>query len=243
MSSRPLPRSAAESHRAGATPPRAVRVWDLPTRLFHWTLALAIVGSVVTAKVGGNAAVWHFRLGFLVLGLLAFRLLWGLVGGYWSRFVRFVPTPGRLVRYLRSAPRADDHFDVGHNPLGALSVLGMLGLLAVQVATGLVADDEIANAGPLVRFVASETSLAATSWHKTWGQWLILGLVALHVAAIVFYRVAKGNNLVAPMLGGDKLLAPGVPGSADGLRERGLAIVLAALCGAGVAWVVSLAVV
>jgi len=240
MSTRPASHPA-DSVRTGSAAPRAVRVWDLPTRLFHWTLVLAIVGSIVTAKVGGNAAVWHFRLGYLVLGLLAFRLLWGLVGGYWSRFVRFVPTPGRIVRYLRGAPRADDHFDVGHNPLGALSVLGMLGLLAVQVATGLVADDEIANTGPLVRFVASETSLAATSWHKTWGQWLNLGLVALHVAAIVFYRVARRNNLIAPMLGGDKLLPAGVPASGDGWRERALAAVLAALCAAGVAWVVSLA--
>lgn len=240
MSIRPATHPADSPRRASAVP-SAVRVWDLPTRLFHWTLVLAIVGSVVTAKVGGNAAVWHFRLGYLVLGLLAFRLLWGLVGGYWSRFVRFVPTPGRIVRYLRGAPRADDHFDVGHNPLGALSVLGMLGLLAVQVATGLVADDEIANTGPLVRFVSSETSLTATSWHKSWGQWLILGLVALHVAAIVFYRVAKRNNLIAPMLGGDKLLPPGVPASGDGWRERALAVVLAALCAAGVTWVVSLA--
>jgi cytochrome b len=216
---------------------RPVRIWDLPTRLFHWTLALAVVGSVVTAKVGGAAAIWHFRLGYLVLGLLAFRLVWGLVGGRWSRFLQFVPTPGRLLRYLGNKPRAGEWLDVGHNPLGALSVLAMLAVLLVQVGTGLIADDEIANTGPLIRFVESATSLAATSWHKTWGQWLILALVGLHVAAIVFYRVVHKHKLVAAMLTGDKALPAAVPASRDGAAQRLLALALAAACGLLVAWV------
>ena len=79
----------------------AVRVWDLPTRVFHWLLAAAVLGSVVSAKVGGGAMVWHFRFGYLVLTLVCFRVLWGVVGGRWSRFVSFIYAPGTVLRFLR----------------------------------------------------------------------------------------------------------------------------------------------
>jgi cytochrome b len=217
-----------------------VRVWDLPTRVFHWTLALCIVGSVVSAKIGGNALEWHMRLGYVVFTLLAFRIVWGLVGGRWSRFASFVYAPGTLWRYLRGASRPGDHHDVGHSPIGALSVFALLVILAAQVGTGLFADDEIATTGPLNKFVASSTGLALTGWHKGWGQWLIITLVVLHIAAIVFYLVGRKRNLVRPMWTGDKALPPEVPASADGGAARLLALVLVALCGAGVAWLVGL---
>jgi cytochrome b len=223
-----------------APPPAAVRVWDLPTRLFHWLLAGCVVGSVVSAKIGGNAAIWHFRLGYVVFGLLVFRLLWGWVGGRWSRFASFWPTPGRIARYLRGTPHPGERLDVGHNPLGSLSVLAMLAVLAVQVATGLVADDEIASVGPLNRFVSSATASAATSWHKTFGQWSVIALVVLHVGAVVYYRVGRRIDLVRPMLSGDKALPRGTPASADSALHRLLALAVAALCGAAVAWVVAL---
>jgi cytochrome b len=213
---------------------QAVRVWDLPTRLFHWALAATVVASVVTAKVGGAAMVWHMRLGLVVLALLAFRLLWGLVGGRWSRFASFAYAPSALVRYLRGGARPGDHFEVGHSPLGAGSVFALLAILLVQVGTGLVADDEIANVGPLNRFVAGATGLAATAWHKQWGQWILLALVALHVAAIVWYRLARRKDLVGPMLGGDKRLPPGTPASRDDAATRVVALMLAAACAAGV---------
>ena len=219
---------------------RAVRVWDLPTRLFHWVLALAVVGSVVTAKIGGNATVWHFRLGYLVLGLLLFRLVWGVVGGHWSRFATFVRGPGTVLRYLRGQTRPGEHLDVGHNPLGAGSVLALLTILAVQVGTGLIADDEIASVGPLNRFVDTATGLAATAWHKTGGQWIIIGLVVLHIAAIVFYKVRHGKDLVGPMVRGDKQLAEYAPASADDMRSRLKAVVIIAVIAAAVAFVVRL---
>jgi cytochrome b len=218
----------------------SVRVWDLPTRVFHWMLALCIVGSVLSAKIGGNAMVWHFRFGYVVFSLLAFRLLWGLVGGRWSRFASFVYAPGTVIRYLRGQGRADEYLDVGHNPLGSFSVLAMLGLLAVQVATGLVADDEIAAVGPLNRFVSGSMAGRATHWHKDYGQWILLVLIVMHVAAIVYYRVRKKHNLIRPMLVGDKPLPPGTPAAADSAWTRLLALLLAALCGWAVAWVVSL---
>jgi cytochrome b len=219
---------------------RPVRVWDLPTRLFHWALALCLVGSVVSAKIGGNAMVWHFRFGAAVLALLAFRLLWGLVGGRWSRFSSFIYAPGTLLRYLRGQARPDEHLDVGHNPLGSLSVFALLGVLALQVSTGLVADDEIANVGPLNRFVSSALAAAATGWHKNWGQYVLLALVALHVAAIVYYAVGRKHNLVGPMLVGDKPLPAGTPASRDNGATRALALVLAAGCAGLAAWVMSL---
>jgi cytochrome b len=220
--------------------PRPVRVWDLPTRLFHWVLAATIVGSVISAKIGGNAMVWHFRFGGAVLALLAFRLVWGLVGGRWSRFASFVYAPGTVLRYLRGQTRPGEHLDVGHNPLGSFSVFALLGVLAVQVGTGLVADDEIANVGPLNRFVSSALASSATGWHKNWGQYVVLGLVALHVAAIVYYAVAKRQNLVGPMLGGDKPLPAGTPASQDGLGSRLLALAVAAAATGLAAWVMSL---
>jgi len=219
---------------------RAVRVWDLPTRLFHWVLALAVVGSVVTAKIGGNATAWHFRLGYLVLGLLLFRIVWGVVGGHWSRFATFVRGPGTVLRYLRGQARPDEHLDVGHNPLGAGSVIALLTILAVQVSTGLIADDEIASVGPLNRFVDTATGLAATAWHKTGGQWIIVGLVVLHIAAIVFYKVRHDKDLVGPMLRGDKQLAEDAPASADDIRARVKAVAIAAVVAAAVAGVVKL---
>ena len=220
---------------------RTVRVWDLPTRVFHWMLAATVVGSVLTAKVAGNAMAWHVRFGYLALTLLAFRIVWGLVGGHWSRFGSFLPTPARLARYLRGLHRPDDHFDVGHSPLAGLSVLAMLGLLVLQVATGLVADDEIATTGPLIAYVSSQTSRVATGWHKNFGQWLIIGLVVLHVAAVVFYRLKKGRDLVGPMLHGDKALAYPVPTSRDHAGTRIVAAVIVAACASAVAWIVSLA--
>jgi cytochrome b len=217
-----------------------VRVWDLPTRCFHWALALLVPASIVTAHVGGNAMAWHFRSGYAVFTLLAFRIVWGLVGGRWSRFASFAYAPATTLRYVRGASRDQEHHDVGHNPLGALSVFGLLAVLAAQVGTGLFADDEIASSGPLTRFVSAASSSLATAWHKNFGQWLIVALVVLHVAAILYYLRKKHINLVRPMLTGDKPLPPDVPAAVDDLRSRLLAVTLLGVCAAGVAWVASL---
>jgi cytochrome b len=222
---------------------QTVRVWDLPTRAFHWLLAAAVIGLVTTGKIGGNALEWHFRFGYTVMALLAFRLLWGLVGGHWSRFINFIYAPGTVLRYLRGQTRPDEHLDVGHNPLGAFSVFALLFFLAVQVGTGLVADDEIATQGPLNKFVSSATASSATHWHKDYGQVILIVLVLLHVAAIVFYRVKKGKNLVQTMVTGDKQLPAGLPtapSASDSTAVRMLALGLVLACAALVTWVVKL---
>jgi len=219
---------------------RRVRVWDLPTRVFHWLLAATVIGSVITAKIGDAALVWHMRLGLLALALLAFRLVWGFVGGYWSRFASFTYPPSSVLAYLRGDRGPWGRFDVGHSPLGALSVFGLLLLLMAQVATGLVADDEVATTGPLNRYVSSALALRATGWHNTLGQYLIITLVLLHVAAVLFYRFKKQRNLIAPMWHGDKRLAPGTPASADSAAQRVLALVLIALALAVSWWIARL---
>ncbi len=207
-----------------------IRVWDLPTRIFHWLLVLCVIGSVASAKIGGNAMAWHFRFGYTIFALLAFRLVWGLIGGRWSRFSSFIVSPGRLIGYLHRAADPRAAHSVGHNPLGGLSVLAMLAILCVQVASGLFADDEIANSGPLVALVSGATSSALTTWHKTWGQWLIFGLIVLHIAAILFYLWRMRQNLITPMITGDKCLGSPVPASADGWPQRLLAVLLIGLC-------------
>lgn len=217
-----------------------VRVWDLPTRVFHWTLAACVVGSVVTANVGGNALVWHFRLGYLTFTLLAFRLVWGLVGGHWSRFASFVFAPATLVRYLRKNITPADSLDVGHSPLGALSVFAVLGILAAQVGTGLFADDEIASSGPLIKFVSGSTSLLLTKWHKSYGQWIIISLAVLHVAAIAFYVFKNKSDLLRAMVWGDKLLPASTPTSTDTPSRRVVALLIFSVCATGVWWLVNL---
>lgn len=178
-----------------------VRIWDLPTRLFHWVLVCALVALIVTAKLGGSAMVWHFRLAYLALTLVIFRLIWGFVGGHRSRFVSFWPTPGRLLRYLHGQASLDERS--GHNPLGALSVLAMLLALGAQLLAGLMADDEIAFAGPLSGRVSGSTVDLATHYHTQWGPYLLIGLVVLHVVFVVVYQW-RGHHLVGPMLSGDR---------------------------------------
>jgi cytochrome b len=217
--------------------PTIVRVWDLPTRCFHWALAACVLGSLATAWAPGSWVEWHARLGYTALALLVFRLCWGVFGGRWSRFTSFLYSPRSVMAYLRGSAHPD-HL-VGHNPLGAGSVLAMLLVLLVQVGTGLVSDDEIAFQGPLNRFVESGKGLAATSYHKNIGQWLVLGLVLLHVGAILYYRLKKGENLVRPMLVGDKVVPGATASSRDDGAMRLLALAVFAACAGGVAWLVT----
>jgi cytochrome b len=218
----------------------AVRIWDLPTRVFHWVLALCIFCSLTSAWLGGNAMVWHLRSGYLVFTLLLFRLVWGFFGGRWSRFSRFAYAPATSLRYLRGHSRPDEHHHVGHNPLGAFSVFGLLAILAAQVASSLFADDEISTTGPLIKFVSNKTSRLLTHWHTRFGQWLIVALVVLHIAAVVFYLVGGRHNLVRPMLNGDKTLSADVPPSIDTPGSRMLALSIFAAAAGLVTWLVRL---
>ncbi|MDQ0025245.1 cytochrome b [Variovorax paradoxus] len=236
--------SVASLTAAASDSPVRARIWDLPTRVFHWALSAAVIGLIATGL--GGVMEWHFRLGYSVLALLLFRLLWGFVGGRWSRFASFFYGPGSILAYLRG--RAHPDHVIGHTPLGGLSVFALLAVLAVQVGTGLVADDEVSAAGPLTRFVSSQVVSLATGWHASQGKTLVIALVSLHVLAVLFYVLVKRHRLVRPMVSGDKLITPAgassrvVAPSRDDAASRGLALVLFAVC-AGVAyWIASLRV-
>ena len=166
-----------------------VRIWDWPTRIFHWLLATLVLALVITGNVGGNAMVWHFRCGYAVLSLLIFRLIWGFCGGHWSRWRQLACTPQLIWQYFKSSLPQPPF--LGHNPLGSLAVIAILALLALQVSTGLISDDEISNAGPLVSLVSGSSVSLATSWHKGFGKTFILLLVAVHLLAILWYLLKK----------------------------------------------------
>lgn len=207
-----------------------VRIWDLPTRLFHWLLAACVVAMIVTAKIGGNAMDWHLRLGHVVLALLLFRLVWGVVGGRWSRFRHFVCTPAQLLAYLRG--QTSDQESAGHSPLGALSVIAMLAVLLAQTVSGLFSDDAIFFSGPLTRWVSGDTVDLATRWHAGWGQYLLISLLALHLLAILYHALVRRRPLVRAMVTGDRQLTIAVPAAEDSGARRLLALVIAFACGA-----------
>ena len=208
-----------------------IRVWDLPTRAFHWLLVVCVVAAFVTVKIGGNAMVWHGRIGLAVVGLLVFRIVWGFAGSTYARFASFVRGPAAIRAYLRG-----DWQGEGHNPLGALSVLALLGVLLALVSTGLFANDDIAFEGPLYALVGKELSDRARGIHHLFEP-LILLLVFLHVAAIAFYVRVRKETLVMPMITGWR------EGSGESARGGGpvafvvaVAIALAAVYAASGAW-------
>lgn len=197
-----------------------IRLWDLPTRLFHWLLAGLVVASFVSGKIGGNAMDWHGKFGLAILGLLAFRLVWGFAGSTYARFVSFLPTPAKVLAYLRGQWRG-----VGHNPLGAFSVFGLLLLLAFQVGTGLFGNDDIAFRGPLYELIGKDLSDRLTGLHKLSVN-VLIALVTLHIVAIAFYVRVKKDDLIRPMLTGWKDVAPGEGASASGGGALPLAVAL-----------------
>ena len=215
-----------------------VRVWDLPTRIFHWTLMLAVIALAISGTIGGNAMVWHFRFGYTVLTLLLFRITWGIVGGRWSRFSAFIYSPRSVINYLKGQGKPEQ--SVGHSPLAAGSVFAILAVLIAQVSSGLFSDDDIAFAGPLTRFVSSAVVKLATNYHSNIGKWLLLALLLLHVGAIVYYLWRK-HNLVNAMLHGDKEVATPMLGSRDDTVSRIGALLIFCTCAAGVFWIASLA--
>jgi cytochrome b len=202
---------------------RKIPVWDLPLRLFHWALVAAVSTAIVTGELGGDWMDVHGKAGLTIIGLVAFRIVWGLVGPAHARFHRFAPTPRRVADYLRGRWQG-----LGHNPLGALSVFALLALLAVQGTTGLFSNDDIAFSGPLSGRIDEALVSRLTGWHKQLA-WVLFGLLALHVAAIVFYLVVKRRNLVKPMVTGWTQVdaAAPVPADAAAARAKPLAFVLA----------------
>lgn len=217
---------------------QTVRVWDLPTRLFHWSLAVGVIALLVTGKIGGAAMLWHSRVGYAVISLLLTRIAWGFVGGYWSRFPAFSYPPRSVIDYLRRPP--DPKLAVGHTPIGAVSVYAMLAFLVAQAGTGLFSDDRADFSGPLSIFVSNQTVRLLTAYHKNVGEVVLIALVLLHIGAVAYYHLRKGQDLIGPMWHGDKALGFSAPSSRDDAWSRLLSGVLLGLCSAAVAWLVKL---
>lgn len=186
-----------------------MKVWDTPTRLFHWSLLALIIACWWTSTENGDMD-WHMRCGYAVLTLVLFRLVWGMLGSTTARFSDFVASPRATLQYFASKQSSEQAQHVGHNPAGGWMVLALLGLVFVIAACGLFANDDMMSEGPLAHYVGEHFSDLATSWHES-GFHLLLALVTLHVAAIFFYLLVKKENLVLPMLSGIKFLPQGTP--------------------------------
>lgn len=223
---------------------KLIRVWDLPIRLFHWLLVACIVGSLICVNIGGNAIQWHAYFGYSILTLLIFRIIWGFIGSTHARFASFLPNREAITNYLQGkSPRF-----LGHNPIGALSVFALLLVLSVQAVTGLFVDDEIAFQGPLSKYL-SESSVSFLSEIHESNQVVIYTLIAIHIAAIWYYKKFKGEDLIRPMISGDKEIDPseeakyspsdlGRP-SKDGGLQRGLALLLLSLIAVVVGYLIT----
>lgn len=182
-----------------------IRLWDLPTRLFHWLLVLAVVAAVVSGQIGGKLIDLHGKIGLAIVGLVAFRIVWGFAGSTYARFAQFLPTPARIRAYLKGEWRG-----LGHNPLGGLSVFTLLLLLTAQVASGLFANDDITFTGPLYGLIGKSLSDRLSGIHQLLSNALI-AFVVLHVGAVIFHGRVNKDDLIKPMLTGWKEGASGEP--------------------------------
>ena len=187
------------------TKTKTIRLWDLPVRLFHWATVLLVAGLWVT-HVTDHMSL-HIKLGLAMLFLVTFRILWGVLGSETARFASFVRGPAAIRAYLASGRKADGSPVVGHNPLGALSVIGLIGILAVQVGLGLFASDtDGIYYGPLNQYVSYDRAELLTHLHEFVFN-LILLLVVIHLGAIIYYAVKKKDRLIPPMVTGQKTFA------------------------------------
>jgi cytochrome b len=218
------------------TEPASTIVWDLPTRLFHWTLVVLILLQYLSGEFGLIPMAWHYWLGYATLALVVFRILWGFFGSTTSRFASFVRGPGAVLRYVREIAAGREARVVGHNPLGGWSVLLMLASVAVQSVSGLFSTDDLTETGPLADRVSDATVEWMTRVHHL-NRWILELLIALHVAAVLMHWAIRRDNLVAAMVHGRRR-----GGSDDRVRiaPMWLAIVLLAISAIAVALVVAL---
>lgn len=206
-----------------------IRVWDLPTRAFHWLLVVLVAFSWWSAE--NREMEWHLLSGLAMLALLVFRLLWGLFGGSTARFAAFARSPSAVLAYLRGdgGPTRP-----GHNPLGGYSVIAMLALLTLQVVTGLFATDvDGLESGPLSFLVSFGQGRAAAEVHEIAFN-ALMALIALHVVTVLFYLVVRKRNLVRPMVTGRDAALRGADGA---LRQAPLwRFAAAVVIAGGFAW-------
>jgi cytochrome b len=216
---------------ASPAPPARIRVWDMPTRLAHWLVVVLVVFSWWTAET--SRMEWHRWSGYMLLGLVIFRIYWGFAGSSTARFREFVRGPRAIAGYLKGgwaeAP--------GHNPLGALNVVALLALMAGQIVLGLFAVDvDGIESGPLSTFVSFEAGRAAAGWHEAVFN-VLMGLVVLHVVAVIYYVFFRKQALVAAMVHGKRAYPEAQP---ESMRPASaLRFVIGVALAAGVTWMVA----
>jgi cytochrome b len=210
---------------------RRVLVWDLPTRLFHWTLAVLVAAAVFTGTQGSSWMVWHGRIGTAILTLVLFRVIWGVIGGRYARFTSFVAGPRAALSHIGDLLARRQPHDVGHNALGGYAILAMLMALGAQAGMGLFSNNDILFFGPFADHLDYDTGLWVSSLHRRFA-WVVVGLIGLHVLAILVYRLLVGLDLVSPMVHGRKVAAAH-DASTGGHPLLGLGVLAVA---AGVVW-------
>ncbi len=182
-----------------------IPVWDLPVRLFHWTVLGLVIGLWLTSQ--SNLCydmTWHAYFGYGLLTLILFRITWGIWGSHYACFKEFVCGPKKVIGYIQHLFKPNASLYIGHNPLGAWSVLLLLTALLIQSGTGLFANDDLFTEGPLYGLIPKDWSDLLTKVHKFNFYIVLLGLIVVHVSAILFYRFVKKENLLLPMITGYK---------------------------------------
>jgi cytochrome b len=232
------PRGAvAGKSNAGEKQETERRIWDLPVRIFHWSLASAFLAAFVTNRLGVTYFKYHVWAGYVVIFLVAFRLLWGILGTRHARFRNFLRGPREILVYARSLLSTQSPHYAGHNPLGAVMVLALLAGAGVQAVTGLFSNDEICNVGPLYGLVTKAQSLVLTSLHRKL-FYVLAAAIAAHVLAVLAHRIFKGEKLVRAMITGKKPGALAREEEAISSSRLWLAAPLALLVAASLAWVI-----
>ncbi len=220
--------------------PKPIKVWDLPVRIFHWLLVVVFIAAYVTNSLGPNYFQYHVWTGYAVIVLICFRIVWGIFGTYHARFINFVRNPIATLKYAWATLRNKERHYAGHNPLGAMMVLLLLLTILVQAVTGLFTNDEIFNVGPLYVYVTDELSLKLTSFHRQLFYW-ILGTIFLHIIAVFVHLFFKKENLVKPMISGEKPAKGLEDEKSIGASKIWLALFIIVVLAALLGWVITTA--
>ena len=214
-----------------------LKIWDIPVRIFHWSLVVLFATAYVTNALGTNYFKYHLWSGYAIIVLVSFRIVWGVIGTYHARFINFVRNPITTIKYAISVFKKTDKHYAGHNPLGAIMVVVLLAAILTQAITGLFTNDEIFNLGPLYGYISDDLSLSLTSLHRKLFYW-ILGAVVLHIIAVLVHVFFKRDNIIKSMFTGEKA-KKGLNGEKSIRSSRiWLALIIVVAVALGLAWII-----
>ncbi len=204
----------------------AVLIWDLPTRVFHWTLVICVIGAIISIKIGKAYLLeWHPRFGIMTLSLIIFRIIWGFIGPFYARFSQFLVSPKKIFRYIKNKGNL---LYAGHNPLGGLSILLILLILGAQGISGLFISDDIFIQGFFYSFVKESTASFFLSFHRI-NKWFIFNMILIHLLAVFFYSFVKNRKIITPMITGyfleNQVLSDTIP-TRDDWKVRCCALII-----------------